>query len=377
MIIHLRKSSLLPAFWRQSFLLGLLIPLSLSAAPASQPATAGFQPNATLAVIPERTWQKVAGFAPTSGGALAYSGATFDSVNQQFLLFGGGHGDYWGNEVCAFSPQTLTWKKMYEPDAQARYTNDNIDNANGKLKDSDKPYTRHTYNQLCFVTSSASMFIFGGCGPGWGDIRPTCWQPHDTWSYSWKDNQWTQLAKTGAPGGVGKACCYDCKRDTVWGFNGEDGDLLCQFDLKTKAWSRHPVKPPICKFGVYNLQMLYLPKSDRVMIISNEALTVNPDSFETQRFHLDKACGKGGLAYLPDQDAALYVSLPGENPSPDVRVEAFDCATGQWLKQEVNGLVARGDVWARLQYDPVNKVALLVAGNGVWAYKPPPKFTPQ
>ena len=320
------------------------------------------------------SWLQIGPPPPTSKGIMAYSGGTFDSAHNVILIFGGGHADYWGNEVCAFDLATLTWKKMYEPDAQARYTNDNIDNANGKLKDSDKPYTRHTYNQLCFVTSTASMFIFGGCGPGWGQIRPTCWQPRDTWSYSWRDNKWTQLASAGAPGGVGKACCYDSKRDTVWGFNGEDGDLLYQFDLKAKTWSKHAVKPPICKFGVYNIQMAYLPKSDRVMIISNESLTVNPATFQTERFHLDFACGKGGLTYLPDQDAALWVSLPGENPSPNVRVEAFDCAAGKWLKQEVKGLSGKGDVWARLHYDPVDKVALLVAGNGVWAYKPPKKF---
>ena len=145
---------------RKSALLFAALILALAAARAGEDKAAEapkHTPNPKLTAIPEGAWQKVAGFAPTSGGILAYSGGAYDSVNHQFLIFGGGHADYWGNEVCAFGPETLAWKKMYEPDAQARYTNDNIDNTNGKLKDSDKPYTRHSYNQLCFVKSSAAM----------------------------------------------------------------------------------------------------------------------------------------------------------------------------------------------------------------------------
>ncbi|MGA2258892.1 MAG: hypothetical protein ABSG53_29845, partial [Thermoguttaceae bacterium] len=193
-------------------------------------AQEGIKPrlNPKLTAIPDNTWVKVAGFAPASTGILAYSGGVYDSAHHQFLIFGGGHADYWGNEVCAFSPATLTWKRMYEPDARARYTNGNIDNTRGKLKDSDKPYTRHTYNQLCFVTTVASMFIFGGAGPGWGDIRPTCPAPPDCWSYSLADNKWTLLyAGRGTPGGYAMACCYDAKRDVVWAYGNES--RLSQF----------------------------------------------------------------------------------------------------------------------------------------------------
>ncbi len=114
----------------------VLLMATLLAGMAVQPvvATAGAkgaiqsQPNRKLTAIPQNTWEKVAGFAPASTGILAYSGGVYDSIHHQFLIFGGGHADYWGNEVCAFSPATLTWKRMYEPDAQARYTNGNIDN---------------------------------------------------------------------------------------------------------------------------------------------------------------------------------------------------------------------------------------------------------
>ena len=358
----MRKSALFCAVWG----------LGLSAALAAE--TPRHTPNPKLTALAENTWQKVAGFAPAPGGILAYSGGSYDSVNHQFLIFGGGHADYWGNEVCAFSPETLTWKKMYEPDARGRYTNDNIDNANGRLKDSDKPYTRHSYNMLCFVASSASMFAYSGCGPGWGDIKPTCPAPPDAWSYSWKDNKWTQLANAGAPGGYAKACCYDSRRDTVWAYGGK-GTALHQFDLKAKAWKAHAAKIP---FGGINLQMEYLPKMDRVMIIGGRpgsTCTVNPEGMAVESHPLEDASGKAGLTWLPEQDAALYLTLPGGETGPAQRLAVFDCAKKEWREVACEmPKEMRGAIWDRLHFDPVDKVALLVVGSGVWAYRPPAKF---
>ena len=320
------------------------------------------QPNQKLTAIPENTWEKLAGFAPAPTGILAYSGGVYDSVHHQFLIFGGGHADYWGNEVCAFSPATLTWKRMYEPDAQARYTNGNIDNVKGKLKDSDKPYTRHTYNQLCFVQSSATMFIFGGCGPGWGDIRPTCPAPPDCWSYSLAKNKWSLLyAGSGTPGGYALACCYDARRDVIWAYGRES--RLSRFDLKTRTWSAHAVHPAIDYLGTYNFHMLYLPKGDKLLIVGSDTCTIDPDTLASQRHRLASASGKAGLAYLPDQDAVLYVSLPGGETGPEYRVEVFDCVKARWQKILSKGLAARGAVWSRLHYDPVDKVVLLLVDS--------------
>ena len=332
-----------------------------------------FRPNAKLAAIPENSWKKVAGFPPVPAGILAYSGGVYDAVNHQLLIFGGGHADYWGNEVWAFSPATLSWQRMYEPDGKARYTSENIDNVHGKLKDSDKPYTRHTYNQLCFVPSSASMFLFGGAGPGWDDIRPTCPNPRDCWCYSFADNRWTLLyAGRDTLGGYAMACCYDAKRDVVWAY-GHDSQLA-KFDLKTKTWSTHAVYPSLDYLGTYNFHLTYLPKNDRLLLVGSDTCTIAPDAFTAERHSLAGASGKAGLTYLPAPDAVLYVSLPGGETGSNYRMEAFDCARGQWQKVESTGLTARGAVWNRLHFDPIDEVVLLVVDSGVWSYRPPRSF---
>lgn len=340
------------------------------AAPAF--AAEGPAPNSQLLAQPENTWAKVGPKAPAPGGILAYSGGAFDTVNGRLLIFGGGHADYWGNEVCAFDPATLTWKKMYEPDAEARYTNDNIDNTQGKLKDSDKPYTRHSYNQLCFAAKSGELFIYGGCGPGWGQIKPTCPVPSDVWTYSLKDNKWKlRFAGKGTPGGYAKACAYDSKRDTVWAYAG--GQSLHRFDLQANTWSTQAVKGSLAPLGGYNFQMEYIPSLDRVMLIgAKHTCTVALDSFAAEFHNLQDANGKAGLTYMTEPNALLYFSSPGGETGPAYRLAAFDCATKTWHElTPAQPTTTRGGVWDRLHYDPVNKVALLVMGDGVWAYKPP------
>lgn len=337
--------------------------------------------NPKLVSIPENTWEKVGPPAPAPSGILAYSGGVFDTTSRLFLIFGGGHGDYWGNEVCAFDPATLLWKKMYEPDAQARYTSTNIDNQNGKLRDSDKPYTRHSYNQLCFVPGSG-MFLFGGCGPGWANISPNCPVPPDAWIYDSRPNKWTQLySGKGTPGGYAMACCYDSKRKKVWAF-GHD-NILSGFDLSTKSWTAIPLKSDVGYLGTYNFHMEYLPKSDRILLLGKESCTIDPETWRAERHELAHCSGKAGLAYLPDQDVVLYVLL---TVGGMYQAAVFDCASRSWKEWETRNLPGsakgkgteaeggEGNVWSRLHYDAANKVALLVVADGVWGFRPPKSF---
>ena len=70
--------------------------------------------------IPSTTWVKVgpaSTMAQPPNGITAFSGMAIDESNGQILLFGGGHSDYWGNEVWAWTMSERAWRKMYEPDA--------------------------------------------------------------------------------------------------------------------------------------------------------------------------------------------------------------------------------------------------------------------
>ena len=48
-------------------------------------------------------------------GITAWTGAAFDKRRQRLLVSGGGHNDYGGNEVYAFSLMDLKWLRLTDP----------------------------------------------------------------------------------------------------------------------------------------------------------------------------------------------------------------------------------------------------------------------
>ena len=353
--------------WRSS--LALIVLAGAAAAQAAEPSSPKHEPNPKLAALPANTWTRVADKQPAPNGILAYSGGVFDSEHNVYLLFGGGHGDYWGNEVCALDMKTLAWKRMYEPDAEGRYLKDNLDHAKGKLKDSDKPYTRHSYQMQVFVPTAKKMFIWSGCGPGWGkQMGEHCVQPPDAWYYDYAANKW-EFLNSNSPKCYGGGTCYDSKRDVIWALPGDSWPKLWKFDVKTGKWSSHALKPEAS--ATCHLDLVYSPKQDRIVAAVGErqkAYIIDPEKFTVEQpdASLYKPHGGGGMVYLPDQDVVVNVFQKGG---------VFDFETKKWypLAPEKN-FEGSSWVYGDCNYSPVDKVILIVNAAGTWAYRPPEKY---
>ena len=88
----------------------------------------------------------------------AWSGGAADTIRNRLIIWGGGHNDYYGNEVYALnvdaSPVTLT-----------RLNNPSPPNTSGRfvtaLSDG-TPNSRHTYNALAYLSRSDRLIAFGG-----------------------------------------------------------------------------------------------------------------------------------------------------------------------------------------------------------------------
>lgn len=145
-------------------------------------------------------------------GIAAYSGGVVDTARGRLLLFGGGHGDYGGNEVWALNllrPQdkwtqltASTTFSVAEEDAAFAYA-DNQYHPGGYINGT--PISRHTYNTMTYVSSMDEMWAggsstwSGGYGApasvndGLGDALWNCWpnEPCDVWSLSASALTWT------------------------------------------------------------------------------------------------------------------------------------------------------------------------------------------
>lgn len=143
----------------------------------------------------------------------AWSGGTYDTQGDRLLVWGGGHADYGGNEIYAFSLRSLTWSRIWGPSPVAM-----IDAQFGgscvETYPDGNPVARHTYGGLAYVPSINSMLIYGGsefCAGGNAG--------NDTWAFSLSGLSWQKKAypPACAPcGDFGMVMAYDSVTGHVW-----------------------------------------------------------------------------------------------------------------------------------------------------------------
>jgi hypothetical protein len=116
-----------------------------------------------------------------------YSGGTYDSTRDELLVWGGGHGDYPGNEVYAFSRATGKWARLTERSPySATQTVDALADGN--------PAARHTAASLAYLKLGGLDGFFVHGGSLWPGGHPTA----GSWFFHRDALKWEQLPATGA-----------------------------------------------------------------------------------------------------------------------------------------------------------------------------------
>jgi hypothetical protein len=192
-----------------------------------------------LSDLPADTWTsipntKVSGLCPSpfvggNNGCRAvvesWSGGVYTDADRRMLIWGGGHGDYYGNEVYGFQVDSLAWKLVHQPSRVSPLVD--VD----QLSDG-APVSRHTYDDLAYIGASRKMFAYGGSRAGNGYGTEVTWT-FDLASSSWKNMQSTgPLPKT--------ACCnMSSDYDPVSGkVIFRDPSAVFEYDPTQNKWSQ-------------------------------------------------------------------------------------------------------------------------------------------
>jgi hypothetical protein len=110
----------------------------------------------------------------------AWNSGIADTEKNQLIFFGGGHRDYYGNEVYALDLNQLSLKALTKPSAIA-----NLESCPETYADG-RPGARHTYNGLTYIATQRSLYLFGGA-------KSPCGQMSDaTWIFDLTTLEWTQ-----------------------------------------------------------------------------------------------------------------------------------------------------------------------------------------
>jgi len=336
-------------------------------------------------------------------GMLAYSGMAVDPRGRRLLLFGGGHNDYWGNEVWAWEIPARAWKKLTEPTPRDEYASAPFDwdRSPGMFPHLKLPVSRHTYDSVEFAEHAGVLYAAGSstysgggetlwkAGEGYtrgasGPRRGKGWGPFDAWLFDPRTLRWTYVRPETAAGWGGNICAYapDLRRVIVMGSDSSGFWGPFTYDPGTGAWA--DLKPKgrpatgIHQTATYDSRrkVCYLVGGSS----AGDALWAY--RFETHEWAaLDPA---GRRPRLRDGTGSAY------DASADVLVTygkdglwVYDPAANAWQENPARGgpepprkgdTGSSAEIYGRLKYDPVGRVVFLVIGGHgpgveVWGYR--------
>jgi hypothetical protein len=158
-----------------------------------------------------------------------WSGGAFDSKRERLILWGGGHGDYSGNELYVFDINAADpkWQRITEPSM-----NVGGDEASGVYPDG-LPRSRHTYNFVEYIPTADEFCSFGA-----GGTYPSSTKSLDLMQcYNFKTNRWENGVRKNVPKGNRRGVvAYDPVTKNVW-YRAAFSNGLYKYNPNDDTWS--------------------------------------------------------------------------------------------------------------------------------------------
>lgn len=341
--------------------------------------------------MPNHSWLKLKRNGITvSSGIMAYSGGALDTQSRKFLVFGGGHSDYFDNDVWAFDLETLTWELRK---TGSGYPNnipaDRFDPTNypGAIFDTNardinfyRPITRHTYSSAIFIPTTKEMFImgsvawYGSSGGSSGEI----WASNGIGAHAFNyiNNTWRYLGKE-PYGDSSAATAFDPNTNSLW-MAGDN--RFYKYDIASGQWT---LLLPYPQLSLNNHTSLTYDQSCGCLWMYGSN---SPDKNEMWKYTIasntwQKIPATGTLPNPNGGYGVIDYSINNELLLvKSGNLFSFNKTSYVWtLESPSNSPVGCGTTiglapYSRFEFDPVSGVAYMIAvcnsDDEVWAYKP-------
>jgi hypothetical protein len=301
----------------------------------------------------------------------AWNSAVADTKRNRLIIWGGGHNDYWGNEVYSLDLNSLKMERLNDSSPVT-----NVQSCPEAYVDG-KPSSRHTYGTLSYIAPADRMFVFGGSKSSCGYFS------NGTWTLDLENLQWQQMNPSGAhpQGGAGQVSDYDPNSKLVYLHDYVSGLYAYNFDKN--AWSQVSADP----YGIdYHMNAVIDPKRKLFIVIGASAghnggiqvFNIGPKGGHGRQSWTVSGCAdllssaSPGLAYDPVQDRIVGWPNFGNTLylfNPDTRSCTTQVVPGGPPDSHHDGAASttRG-TFGRLRYFPEKGVFALVNESDSDAY---------
>jgi hypothetical protein len=159
----------------------------------------------------------------------AWNSGAYDTTRNRYIVTGGGHNDYGGNEIYAFDIKTLSWGRIWGPSP-------NIHSSGGQCNETysdGNPASRHTYDGLEYLPKVDRFWVFGGslyCGAGNAS--------RGTWKFDFDSLTWERRADYPGYPHLGMVSAYDPLTGRVYVSGPASSAGLWEYDPSSNKWTR-------------------------------------------------------------------------------------------------------------------------------------------
>jgi hypothetical protein len=181
-------------------------------------------PNSHMRTVCAPDTLGVSAIVGCTGVVAAWSSGAYDSTRRRMLVWGGGHNDYWGNEIYGFDLRTGTWSRVTEPSTVPSGTSAG-DFVNRDPLPNGQPVSRHTYDGVEFISDLGLLWAHGGSRAADGGHTAA------TWLFD-ASSGWTQ--RSDGYGGYQLGSAYDSASRRVFVFAPSG---LVSYDVESDSWS--------------------------------------------------------------------------------------------------------------------------------------------
>ncbi|MCB1622954.1 MAG: hypothetical protein KDI32_00105 [Pseudomonadales bacterium] len=185
-------------------------------------------PNTKLRSVcaAEHGFPQVEGAVGCRGITYAWSGGAFDSRRNRLIIFGGGHNDYYGNEIYAVNIGNASVQRLTDPGLPIATS------CVESIAGGTQPNSRHTYDGVEYIASVDKLFVFGGslaCAGGY--------HGGDTWTFDFGTMRWQNMQPSGPQPQkeVGILTAYDPNTGLVF---LHDRRFLFSYNPSTNAYTQ-------------------------------------------------------------------------------------------------------------------------------------------
>ncbi|MBX3185345.1 MAG: hypothetical protein KIT72_16650 [Polyangiaceae bacterium] len=332
----------------------------------------------------------------------AWSGGAYDSRRDRMVVFGGGHGDSFYNQLFVFDLGQLKWERLTEmpegatpstpteamryvpiepcgyypkalmtvPEEQMndrgtyiRYEECDAPNIAAQL-DFQQPRSSHTYSKCLYDPGEDRFCYFGGgyypsaqaSGP-----RVPC--------FSFSTGLWSRVADTPRPSRGGSAIDAN---GHYWVVPNETGRLM-EYDPATDSWATHT---SYVHTGGYLTGDVDRARHQLLMLHNSGVLRFDLNAPEERGVILEVT---GDAAPLKGSDGFVYADVLDRFVAwgGGAEVYFFDPAARVWTRRTGGGATVpeaplNNGTYGRFRYSPLRGVFVLVngAGRNVFVYKP-------